>query len=99
MIEYKKFPVEKILFYVILLSNVVLVFATRYFPALDSPSHLNNAQIIKELLFHKQSILDLFYSINTTPIPNWTGHFLLTLLSIIMPMFIAEKMVLLLYGN
>ena len=63
MIEYKKFPVEKILFYVILLSNVVLVFATRYFPALDSPSHLYNAQIIKELLFHKQSTLDLFFSI------------------------------------
>lgn len=97
MIEYKKFPIEKILFYVILLSNVVLVFATRYFPALDSPSHLYNAQIIKELLFHKQSTLDLFFNINTTPIPNWTGHLLLTLLSTIMPMFIAEKIVLLLY--
>lgn len=63
----------------------------QYFPTLDGPAHVYNARLIAELLFYSSSGLDLFYSVNPAPIPNLSGHLILVFLQLVLPGWVAEK--------
>ncbi len=89
--------IEPYLFYSLCLLGILPLFFSRYFVTLDGPSHLYNANIIKELLFGKNIEIHNLFSINTIPVPNWTSHFLLALLNLFFPSFISEKIFLLFY--
>lgn len=87
---------ESIIFYSILLINIVFLFATRFYPSLDGPAHLYNSNLIKHLVLKNEFIGD-FYQINTLPIPNWTSHFLLASFGMFLPSWLSEKSLLILY--
>ncbi len=61
---------------------------------MDGPAHLYNSTLIWELLWGNES-LDTYFVLNGEPVPNWSGHWLLTICNAFLPAFIAEKIVLL----
>ncbi len=85
---------EKYLFFIVALLNTIPIFSATYFPTLDGASHLANANIIKQLVFHQNQLFGQFFAINPEPVPNWTSHLLLALLMVIFPAWVAEKILL-----
>lgn len=87
---------ERSLFLLLTILNALPLFIFKFFPTLDGPAHLYNAQLISSLLVNPEG-LEIFFTLNLEPVPNWTGHFVLALLGTFMPAFLAEKVLLLLY--
>ena len=97
MIEQEKFNrLEKYLFYVVIVINLIPVLANQFFPTMDGPAHLYNSNIINSLLLENND-LHHFFVFNQEPVPNWTGHFILAVLNSFLPSFIAEKILILFY--
>jgi len=93
----KKYAREPVLFYSVLLVNIIVVFSLKFYPSLDGPAHLYNSYILSDLLKGGQSLLSDYYSVNTLVIPNWIGHVILTSLGLIFPAWLSEKMLIALY--
>jgi len=87
---------EKYLFLLITLLNLAPLFAGKFFPTMDGVTHLYNSNLIIELLRDNDQI-GQFFAFNAIPVPNWTGHIILSILNSILPAFIAEKGLLILY--
>src|SRR6187549_2575351 len=88
--------VEKYFFFSLSIINLIPVLFYKFFPTLDGPAHLYNATIINQLLAGNE-YLEKFFRFNPEPVPNWTGHFLLSCFNLLLPAFIAEKLLLVLY--
>lgn len=90
--EMKGFKnLESIFFFLITLLNAYPLFVGKFIPSGDGAAHLYNSNIINHLLFGKKEIFSDFFVINTFPVPNWTGHFILSLFNLFLPAFVAEK--------
>lgn len=87
---------EKLIFFLILLINIAYLFYSKFFPTMDGPAHLYNANLIKQLLTGNDFIKE-FYQINGFPVPNWTSHFLLTLFRLFLPGWLSEKLLIIIY--
>ncbi len=87
---------EEYFFYGILLLNLWPLFNVSYFPTLDGPAHLYNAHLIKDILFSKDAFAADFFSLQTEPVPNWTGHVLLLILSFFFSTALTQKIFLIL---
>ncbi len=86
---------ELLIFTTVALVNLLPFVATRFFPSMDGPSHLCNSNIINQLVFYHNSLFHQFFTINPEPVPNWTSHLVVSLLMLVMPAFLAEKILLL----
>ena len=71
---------EWVLFYLITLLNLLPAIQVDFFPSLDGPAHLYNANLIHELIFSNSAVLNEFYVFNSEIVPNWGGHFILAFL-------------------
>ena len=89
--------IEKYFFLLITGLNLIPILSGKFFPTLDGPAHLYNAQLIKSLLFDNYTLLGDFFIFNQEPIPNWTGHIILSFFNLFLPSFVAEKILLLSY--
>ncbi len=87
---------EKTVFYSVLVINIAFLFFTRFYPSMDSPAHLYNSNLIKHLIL-KNNFLSEFYQINSIPIPNWISHFILSISKLVLPGWLAEKLLLTFY--
>lgn len=85
------------IFLAVCLLNLLPALSFTYFPSLDGPAHLYNANLIPHLLWADGSGLAQNFIFNPQPVPNWTGHLLLALLGSVLPAFLAEKALLLFY--
>jgi hypothetical protein len=100
---------EGIVFWSLALLHLTPVWAYRYIPTQDGPSHLDNAQIVKELAFPSRPPLgeegkaagaagyEAYFEIRAEPIPNWTSHVLLAGMLYWVPALTAEKLLVSLY--
>ncbi|MCX7986817.1 MAG: hypothetical protein N2662_07750 [Bacteroidales bacterium] len=84
------------IFYVLLLLNVILPFATNFYPSMDGPAHLYNANNLLHLL-KGNNFLAEFYTIHNFVTPNWTTHFILLLFLTVFPAWLAEKILIIIY--
>ena len=82
---------ELLVFTIVTIINMMPFVATRFFPSIDGASHLSNSNIINQLVFHNNELFHKFFMINPEPVPNWTAHLLISLFSLVMPAFLAEK--------
>jgi len=89
--------IETYIFFLVLILNLIPVLSVRFFPTLDGPVHLYNSNLINHLLTGDHSRLHDFFEFNPEPVPNWTGHFILSFFNLFLPAFLAEKMLLMLY--
>jgi len=86
---------EGFFFLTVVLINIIPVLSHHFFPTLDGPAHLYNANLINHMLLHPD--FDSFLQFNPEPVPNWTGHILLCFFKWFLPGNLAEKLLLILY--
>ncbi|MDQ3052015.1 MAG: hypothetical protein M3Q95_14125 [Bacteroidota bacterium] len=67
-----------------------------YFPTVDGPAHLYNARIIRELLWGDAIIYAPFFNFNQELVPNWTGHLIAVVTGVVLPVWLVEKITVLL---
>jgi hypothetical protein len=95
MKSLNKRSIEKYFFWLVVGLNLIPALSGKFFPTLDGAAHLYNAQLIRSLLLENHSTLHNFFIFNQEPVPNWTGHIILSFFGSFFPAFIAEKVLLL----
>ncbi len=88
---------EKVLFTLLVCVYIAPLWAFRYVPTADGPSHLANAAIIKDYHDPGATTLREYYVISGRPSPNLLYHLSLVGLMYVFPPLIAEKVLLSLY--
>lgn len=88
---------EKLFFFIVALLNAMPIFLYKFFPSMDGAVHVHNAQNIVELLSNPESRLHDYMIFNPALVPNWGGHIVLSLFSLFLPAFLAEKSLFLIY--
>ena len=87
---------SKYLFYFVLLANIILLCLTSFYPSMDGPAHLYNSNIIHNLIKGNPALHE-FYTLNPLLVPNWISHFVLSVFRFVLPAWLAEKVLLILY--
>ncbi|MAF10582.1 hypothetical protein CMK11_09030 [Candidatus Poribacteria bacterium] len=85
---------ENALFAALVVLHLVPVWSATYFPSQDGPAHINNANVLREYDHPDRTVFREYYVLNTNPEPNWAGHIILAALMYIVPMLVAEKLLL-----
>lgn len=88
---------EKVVFLLIVLLNLIPILTHPFFPTLDGPAHVYNANLINQIFFNDNAALSSFFQFNSEPVPNWTGHIILCFFKWFLPGYLAEKMMLIIY--
>ncbi len=84
------------LFILILGICLAPVLCFKYFPTVDGPAHLYNAKIIREFWFGNSEFYKPYFSFNAEPVPNWTGHIIAIIAGLFLPVWMVEKILILL---
>lgn len=90
------FTESKVLFYLILLFNIILIVSVRFYPSLDGPAHLYNSTLLKGMLLKDQTLLNYFI-FNSSYLPNWMSHSMLTFFLFFVPAWLSEKLLIIFY--
>ena len=85
---------ENLLFAVLIVLHLIPIWSFKYFPSQDGPAHINNANVLREYYRPDLSVFREYYLLNRNPEPNWFGHLVLAGLMNLMPMLVAEKILL-----
>ncbi len=88
---------EKAFFWLIILLNAIPVLSLKFFLTLDGPAHLYNGNVIKNLIVGNSPLISSLFEFNSIITPNWSGHFILAVLSLVFNGFLTEKIFILLY--
>lgn len=88
---------EPYFFLLVTIVHLLPLLVLKFFPSLDGPAHLHNANLIQHLLIEGHSNLGTYYEMNQLPVPNWTGHLILILFNLFLPGFLAEKILVVVY--
>jgi len=86
-----------IVFIALVALRVAALWAVRYIPTQDGPSHLANAVRLREMWRPPDTPVDKLYRLNLRPNPNWGYYSLVASLSFIVQPLVAEKIFLSLY--
>lgn len=81
------------LFFIVALFHLLPIWRVHFVPTADGPSHLYNAEVLRELAKGTPEFARVF-SADLRPYPNWLGHALLWLALAVAPPLVAEKIVL-----
>jgi hypothetical protein len=92
MIRDKVFRYEKYFFLLVILVNLFPVLSFSYFPTLDGPAHLYNANLIHELLASDQGVIQNYFCFRSAQFTNWTGQLIMIFFHLFLPAWIAEKL-------
>lgn len=76
--------------------NLAIPFCTHFYPTLDGPAHLYNAQLLKQYAFGNE-VVRAHLELTPHPVPNWLDHGLLAVLLCVLPAWLAEKALICLY--
>ena len=87
---------EAVAFWLLALLHLIPAWAFHYLPTQDGPSHLANAQILKDYGTPAAGY-EAFFEVRWDPLPNWTSHLVLAGLLYLAPPLVAEKLLVSLY--
>lgn len=88
----------EIFFLILIFVNIWPIWINSNFPTLDGPSHLYNAQLLHQIWDGNEGLTS-YFAVNNEWIPNWSGHFFLTLLIHLgVPVLLANKLLLMIIG-
>jgi type IV secretory pathway VirB2 component (pilin) len=80
------------LFLALAILQLAPVWAVRYLPTVDGPSHVYNSWIFRELMMHRGGLIARYFQIDWRPHPNWIGTAVMAVLMTVVPPIIAEKL-------
>jgi hypothetical protein len=73
--------------------HILPIWAFKYFPSQDGPSHVENAYMLAHY-FDRGATYSQYYDLNLRPFPNWFSHATMALFMKMVPPLTAEKMLL-----
>ena len=82
---------EKVLFFFLIIVSLSPVWIYTFFPTQDGPVHLENANIILQLISSHDSIYNDYFMLNLSSVSNWLLQLILAGLISFFPIMIAEK--------
>ncbi len=88
---------EKYVFFSFVFIFLLPVIGIRYFPTLDGPAHLYNANLLNQLWFHGHSEILRFFDLNLSNQTNWISHIWFAICSFAFKTFLVEKSIIVFY--
>jgi hypothetical protein len=85
----------KFWFVILVFLNASPILIFQYYPTLDGPTHLYNANLLKEILINRNEHVQQFFALNHEIVPNWTSHFILVLFRLVFSPVLSNKIFLL----
>src|SRR5215510_1598650 len=85
---------EKLVFVLLLLIHLVPIWKYDYFPSQDGPSHLNNANVIRNYYRDNFVVFREYFQLAHRFGVNWLTHLALAGLMSVFPVLVAEKILL-----
>jgi hypothetical protein len=88
---------EPFLFALFVLITAIPVICHQYFPTVDGPAHLHNANLLKHYFFYNDEFIRDFFELNRHLNSNFVDHVLFALFGLFLPTYLVEKSILLFY--
>ncbi|MCW3103498.1 MAG: hypothetical protein JWO09_1938 [Bacteroidetes bacterium] len=88
---------ERCIFAVFVLITALPVLLNTYFPTIDGPSHLHNANLLRQYWFFGNDFLLRFFDLNAHLSSNLPDHLWFAVCGLVLPAPLAEKSLLLFY--
>jgi hypothetical protein len=76
--------------------HIVPMWAFRYFPSQDGPSHVENAYLLLHY-FDEDTRYRTYFDLNPAPLPTWFSHATLACLMVFLSPLVAQKVLLTIY--
>ena len=100
MLNFRKFSTflksEKLIITLLICAYLLPIWLFKYVPTQDGPSHIYNAQVLKEYRNPDYNFSE-HYDLNLSLFPNWLSHILLVILLTVFSPIVAEKILLSIY--
>jgi hypothetical protein len=78
------------------LLHIIPIWAFRFFPSQDGPSHIENSYMLLHY-FDRDRPYSRYYDLNLDPVPNWFSHLAMAFLMSFLPPIAVEKLLLTAY--
>ncbi|MCE3277831.1 MAG: hypothetical protein K0S44_22 [Bacteroidetes bacterium] len=88
---------EPFLFALFVLITAIPVIGNQYFPTVDGPAHLHNANLLKHYFFYNDEFILDFFDLNRHLNSNFVDHVWFALFGLFLPTYLVEKSILLFY--
>jgi hypothetical protein len=88
---------EPFIFLLFVLITAVPVLTHYYFPTVDGPAHLHNANLLKHYLFLGDDSIRNYFDINEHLNSNFVDHIWFAIFGLFLPTFLVEKSILIFY--
>ena len=88
---------EKYFFIIIVLVSLIPILSSKYFPTIDGPAHLHNANLLKHIWFGGNTNLLQFFDFNQDLNSNLVNHVWFALAGVFLPSYLVEKSILIFY--
>jgi hypothetical protein len=88
---------EKYIFAVFVLITAIPILANAYFPTVDGPAHLHNANLLKQFWFKGATNISDFFDFNKHLNSNFVDHIWFAVGGLFLPTFLLEKSIILFY--
>jgi hypothetical protein len=85
---------EPIIFLLIVCANLYPLFAGKHLAFMDTPAHLYNAGLVKQMAFSHNLFLEKYLAFNHVFVPNWLCHLIMSPLLLIFSANVTEKILL-----
>jgi hypothetical protein len=85
---------EPLAFAGLILLHLIPIWGFTYFPSQDGPAHLHNATVIRDYSHPDRPIYREYYLLDLHPDPNWLIYLILAGLLFLVPVLVAEKLLL-----
>ncbi|CAN5361079.1 hypothetical protein BH10BAC1_BH10BAC1_00040 [soil metagenome] len=88
---------EKYFFALFVFISLCPVLFNQYFPTIDGPAHLHNANLLKHIWFQGNTELLQFFDLNTQLNSNLINHIWFAVAGLFLPSYLVEKSILIFY--
>ncbi len=95
--QYSLWKYEKYFFLIIVIVSLVPILSSKYFPTIDGPAHLHNANLLRHIWFEGNTNLLQFFDFNQNLNSNLVNHVWFALVGLFLPSYLVEKSILIFY--
>lgn len=88
---------EKYFFFLIVFVSLIPILSSKYFPTIDGPAHLHNANLLRHIWFEGNTTLLQFFDFNKELNSNLVNHVWFALAGLFLPSHLVEKSILVFY--
>lgn len=88
---------EKYFFFLIVFVSLIPILSSKYFPTIDGPAHLHNANLLRHIWFEGNTTLLQFFDLNKELNSNLVNHVWFALAGLFLPSYLVEKSILVFY--